>query len=111
MSPSANAVTSIKALADQQAANVPPVIREIRCAGARSLHQITGFECVGYYDPARRTVDVMSVAQIAGESPVWRNIFSVKRADIPVAQWSKNPPADSPLHRIGRGRDEEGRGS
>jgi hypothetical protein len=31
---------SIKALADQHAANVLPVIREIRRAGASSLHQI-----------------------------------------------------------------------
>ena len=35
-----NAVASIKALADQHAANVLPVIREIRRAGAKSLHQI-----------------------------------------------------------------------
>jgi DNA invertase Pin-like site-specific DNA recombinase len=34
------AVASIKALADQHAANVLPVIREIRRAGAASLHQI-----------------------------------------------------------------------
>jgi DNA invertase Pin-like site-specific DNA recombinase len=34
------AVTSIKALADQQAANVLPVIREIQKAGATSLHKI-----------------------------------------------------------------------
>jgi DNA invertase Pin-like site-specific DNA recombinase len=34
------AVTSIKALADQHASNVLPVIREIRRAGASSLHQI-----------------------------------------------------------------------
>jgi DNA invertase Pin-like site-specific DNA recombinase len=34
------AVASIKALADQQAANVLPVIREIQRAGATSLHQI-----------------------------------------------------------------------
>ena len=34
------AVASIKALADQQAANVLPVIREIQRAGAMSLHQI-----------------------------------------------------------------------
>lgn len=34
------AVASIKALADQHAANVLPVIREIRKAGAGSLHQI-----------------------------------------------------------------------
>lgn len=35
-----NAVASIKALADQNAANVLPVIREIRRAGVTSLHQI-----------------------------------------------------------------------
>lgn len=35
-----SAVASIKALADQHAANVHPVIREIRRAGATSLHQI-----------------------------------------------------------------------
>ena len=35
-----NAVTTIKALADQHAANVLPVIREIRRTGATSLHQI-----------------------------------------------------------------------
>jgi DNA invertase Pin-like site-specific DNA recombinase len=35
-----SAVASIKALADQNAANVLPVIREIRRAGATSLHQI-----------------------------------------------------------------------
>ena len=35
-----NAIASIKALADQHAANVLPVIREIRRAGASSLHQI-----------------------------------------------------------------------
>ena len=35
-----SAVASIKALADQHAANVLPVIREIRRAGATSLHQI-----------------------------------------------------------------------
>jgi len=35
-----SAVVSIKALADQHAANVLPVIREIRRAGATSLHQI-----------------------------------------------------------------------
>lgn len=35
-----SAVASIKALADQQAANVLPIIREIRRAGAMSLHQI-----------------------------------------------------------------------
>ena len=35
-----SAVASIKALADQHAANVLPVIREIRCTGAASLHQI-----------------------------------------------------------------------
>ena len=35
-----NAVTTIKALADQHAANVVPIIREIRRAGATSLHQI-----------------------------------------------------------------------
>jgi DNA invertase Pin-like site-specific DNA recombinase len=35
-----NAVASIKALANQHAANVLPVIREIRRAGAASLHQI-----------------------------------------------------------------------
>ena len=34
------AVASIKALADQHAANVLPVVREIRRAGATSLHQI-----------------------------------------------------------------------
>jgi DNA invertase Pin-like site-specific DNA recombinase len=34
------AVGSLKALADQHAANVLPVIREIRRAGASSLHQI-----------------------------------------------------------------------
>jgi DNA invertase Pin-like site-specific DNA recombinase len=34
------AVASIKALADQQAANVLPVIREIQRTGATSLHQI-----------------------------------------------------------------------
>jgi DNA invertase Pin-like site-specific DNA recombinase len=36
-----SAVATIKALADQHAANVLPVIREIRRAGATSLHQIT----------------------------------------------------------------------
>lgn len=35
-----SAVASIKALADQHAANVLPVIREIRRTGAASLHQI-----------------------------------------------------------------------
>ncbi len=35
-----SAVVKIKALADQRAANVLPVIREIRRAGATSLHQI-----------------------------------------------------------------------
>lgn len=35
-----SAVASIKALADQHAANVLPVIREIRRAGGTSLHQI-----------------------------------------------------------------------
>ena len=35
-----SAVVSIKALADQHAANVLPIIREIRRAGAASLHQI-----------------------------------------------------------------------
>ena len=35
-----SAVASIKALADQHAANVLPIIREIRRAGATSLHQI-----------------------------------------------------------------------
>ena len=35
-----SAATTIKALADQHAANVLPVIREIRRAGATSLHQI-----------------------------------------------------------------------
>ena len=35
-----SAVASIKALADQQAANVLPVVREIRKAGAKSLRQI-----------------------------------------------------------------------
>jgi hypothetical protein len=35
-----SAVASIKALADQQPANVLPVIREIWRAGATSLHQI-----------------------------------------------------------------------
>ena len=35
-----SAVASIKALADQHAANVLPVVREIRRAGATSLHQI-----------------------------------------------------------------------
>lgn len=35
-----SAAASIKALADQHAANVLPVIREIRRAGATSLHQI-----------------------------------------------------------------------
>ncbi len=35
-----SAVVSIKTLADQHAANVLPVIREIRRAGAVSLHQI-----------------------------------------------------------------------
>jgi DNA invertase Pin-like site-specific DNA recombinase len=34
------ALASVKALADQNAANVLPVIREVRKAGARSLHQI-----------------------------------------------------------------------
>ena len=34
------AVASIKALADQHASNVLPVIREIRRAGVTSLHQI-----------------------------------------------------------------------
>ena len=34
------AVASIKALADQQAANVLPIIREIQRTGATSLHQI-----------------------------------------------------------------------
>src|SRR5262249_355536 len=34
-----NAVTTIKALADRHAANVVPIIREIRRAGATSLHQ------------------------------------------------------------------------
>jgi hypothetical protein len=33
-------VASIKALADQHAANVLPVIREMQRAGATSLHQI-----------------------------------------------------------------------
>jgi DNA invertase Pin-like site-specific DNA recombinase len=36
-----SAVASIRALADQHAANVLPVIREIRRAGASSLHQIS----------------------------------------------------------------------
>jgi DNA invertase Pin-like site-specific DNA recombinase len=36
------AVVSIRALADQNAANVLPIIREIRRAGASSLHQIAG---------------------------------------------------------------------
>ena len=35
-----SAVVTIKALADQNAANVLPVIREIRRAGVTSLHQI-----------------------------------------------------------------------
>jgi len=35
-----SAVASIKALADQHAANVLPVVREIRKAGATSLRQI-----------------------------------------------------------------------
>jgi hypothetical protein len=35
-----SAVASIKAMADEHAANVLPVIREIRRAGATSLHQI-----------------------------------------------------------------------
>jgi DNA invertase Pin-like site-specific DNA recombinase len=35
-----SAVASIKALADQHASNVLPVIREIRRAGASSLHQV-----------------------------------------------------------------------
>jgi DNA invertase Pin-like site-specific DNA recombinase len=35
-----SAIASIKALADQRASNVLPVIREIRRAGAASLHQI-----------------------------------------------------------------------
>jgi DNA invertase Pin-like site-specific DNA recombinase len=35
-----SAVATIKALADQHAANVLPVIREIRRTGATSLHQI-----------------------------------------------------------------------
>ena len=35
-----NAVTTIKALADQHATNVLPIIREIRRAGATSLHQV-----------------------------------------------------------------------
>jgi DNA invertase Pin-like site-specific DNA recombinase len=35
-----SALASIKALADQRAANVLPIIREIRRAGATSLHQI-----------------------------------------------------------------------
>ena len=35
-----NAAATIKALADQHATNVLPVIREIRRAGATSLHQI-----------------------------------------------------------------------
>ena len=35
-----NAIASLKALADQHVANVLPVIREIRRAGATSLHQI-----------------------------------------------------------------------
>jgi hypothetical protein len=34
------AVASIRVLADQNAANVLPVIREMRRAGASSLHQI-----------------------------------------------------------------------
>ena len=34
------AVASIKSLADQHAANVLPVIREIQRAGAASLHQV-----------------------------------------------------------------------
>ena len=34
------AVASIKALADQHAANVLPVIKEIKRTGATSLHQI-----------------------------------------------------------------------
>jgi hypothetical protein len=35
-----SAAASIKALADHRAANVLPLIREIQCAGATSLHQI-----------------------------------------------------------------------
>lgn len=35
-----SAVASLKAMADQRAVNVLPVIREIRRAGATSLHQI-----------------------------------------------------------------------
>jgi hypothetical protein len=35
-----SAVASIKALADQHAANVLPVIRELQRTGAASLHQI-----------------------------------------------------------------------
>ena len=35
-----NAVASVKSMADQHAANVLPVIRELRRAGATSLHQI-----------------------------------------------------------------------
>lgn len=35
-----NAVVTIKALADQHAANVVPIIREIKRTGATSLHQI-----------------------------------------------------------------------
>jgi hypothetical protein len=34
------AIASIKSLADQHAANVLPVIREIQRAGATSLHQV-----------------------------------------------------------------------
>ena len=50
------AVASIKALADQHAANVLPVIREIRRAGALAASNRGCFECAGYHNASWRAV-------------------------------------------------------
>jgi hypothetical protein len=63
-----SAVASITALADQHAANVLPVIREIRRAGATSLHQIAdALNTRGITTPRGGRWYASSVRNVAGE--------------------------------------------
>jgi Recombinase len=58
-------VTSIKAQADQQAANVLPLIREIQKAGATSLHTIAdALDARGISTPRGGTWYAKSVSNV-----------------------------------------------
>ena len=83
------AVASIKALADQHAANVLPVIREIRRAGATSLHQIAdALNARGITTPRGGVVRVVS-AECAGEGLMLKH-------GKPPTYWGRNDEQFNP---------------